>query len=97
MADAKTPREEVIELIERDRGLLGRPMTEDGLPIIGKVPQLDGAYVATGHNVWGVLNAPATGEALAEMIDDSVARTIDLTPLDPIRLRRLDPSLLRSS
>jgi len=66
-----------------------------GLPLIGKVPQLDGAYVATGHNVWGVLNAPATGEALAEMIDDSVARTIDLTPLDPIRLRRLDPLLLR--
>ena len=74
-----------------------RPVTEDGLPLMGKVPQLDGAYVATGHNVWGVLNAPATGEALAEMIDDSVARTIDLTPLDPIRLRRLDPSLLRSS
>ena len=74
-----------------------RPVTEDGLPLIGKVPQLDGAYVATGHNVWGVLNPPATGEALAEMIDDSVARTIDLTPLDPIRLRRLDPSLLRSS
>ena len=74
-----------------------RPVTEDGLPLIGKVPQLDGAYVAAGHNVWGVLNAPATGEALAELIGDGVARTIDLTPFDPTRLRRLDPSLLRSS
>jgi hypothetical protein len=38
MADAKTPREEVIELIERDRGLLGRPMTEDGfrMPLQGE-------------------------------------------------------------
>jgi glycine/D-amino acid oxidase-like deaminating enzyme len=74
-----------------------RPVTEDGLPLIGKVPQLDGAYVATGHNVWGILNASATGEALAELIGDGVARTIDLTPFDPTRLQRLDPSLLRSS
>ena len=59
--------------------------------------ELDGAYVATGHNVWGILNAPATGEALAELIGDGVTRISDLTPFDPIRLRRLDPSLLRSS
>jgi glycine/D-amino acid oxidase-like deaminating enzyme len=72
-----------------------RPVTEDGLPLIGKVPQLEGAYVATGHNVWGILNAPATGEALAELIADGVARSTDLSPFDPARLRRLDPSLLR--
>ena len=72
-----------------------RPETEDGLPLIGKVPQIEGAYVATGHSVWGILNAPATGEALAELIADGVARSTDLTPFDPIRLRPLDPSLLR--
>jgi glycine/D-amino acid oxidase-like deaminating enzyme len=74
-----------------------RPVTEDGLPLIGKVPQLEGAYVATGHNVWGILNAPATGEALAELIADGGSRTIDLAPFDPARLQRLHPSLLRSS
>jgi glycine/D-amino acid oxidase-like deaminating enzyme len=74
-----------------------RPVTEDGLPLIGKIPQLEGAYVATGHNVWGILNAPATGEALAELIADGVTRTADLRPFDPTRLRPLDPSLLRSS
>ena len=72
-----------------------RPVTEDGLPLIGKVPQIEGAYVATGHSVWGILNAPATGEALAE-IAEGVARAIDLTPFDPARLRPLNPSLLRS-
>jgi glycine/D-amino acid oxidase-like deaminating enzyme len=72
-----------------------RPETEDGLPLIGKVPQIEGAYVATGHSVWGILNAPATGEALAELIADGVARSTDLRPFDPIRLRPLDPSLLR--
>jgi glycine/D-amino acid oxidase-like deaminating enzyme len=53
--------------------------------------------VATGHNVWGILNAPATGEALAELIADGASRSTDLTPFDPMRLKPLDPSLLRSS
>jgi glycine/D-amino acid oxidase-like deaminating enzyme len=74
-----------------------RPVTQDGLPLIGKVPRSEGAFVASGHNVWGILNAPATGEALAELIADGVAHSTDLTPFDPIRLRPLDPSLLRSS
>jgi glycine/D-amino acid oxidase-like deaminating enzyme len=74
-----------------------RPVTEDGLPLIGKVPRSEGLYVATGHNVWGILNAPATGEALAELIADGAARRADLAPFDPSRLRALDPSLLRTS
>ena len=73
-----------------------RPVTEDGLPLIGALPGIDGAYVATGHNVWGMLNAPATGEAMAELILDGAARTIDLAPFDPGRLRPLDPARLRS-
>jgi glycine/D-amino acid oxidase-like deaminating enzyme len=74
-----------------------RPVTQDALPLIGKVPRSEGAYVATGHNVWGILNAPATGEALAELIADGVAQSTDLTPFDPARLRPLDPALVRSS
>jgi glycine/D-amino acid oxidase-like deaminating enzyme len=60
-----------------------RPVTQDGLPLIGKVPGVEAAYVATGHNVWGILNAPATGEALAELIADGASRSTDLTPLRP--------------
>ena len=73
-----------------------RPVTQDGLPLIGKVPGVLGAYDATGHSVWGILNAPATGEALAELIADGAARSTDLSPFDPNRLRALDPALLRS-
>jgi glycine/D-amino acid oxidase-like deaminating enzyme len=51
-----------------------RPVTEDGLPFIGAVPGVEGAYVATGHSVWGMLNAPATGEAMSELILDGAAR-----------------------
>jgi len=74
-----------------------RPVTQDGLPLIGKVPGSEGLYVATGHNVWGILNAPATAEALAELIADGGARSTDLAPFDPARLAALDPSLLRTS
>ena len=63
-----------------------RPVTEDGLPIIGAVPGIDGAYVATGHSVWGMLNAPATGEAMGELIMDGAACRVDLAPFAPGRL-----------
>ena len=72
-----------------------RPVTQDGLPLIGPVPSLQGAYVATGHSVWGILNAPATGEAVAELIVDGAARSVDLSPFDPARLAPLDPARLR--
>ncbi|MCA1416034.1 FAD-binding oxidoreductase [Bradyrhizobium sp. NBAIM03] len=72
-----------------------RPVTQDGLPLIGKVPRSNGLYVATGHNVWGILNAPATGEALAQLIADGSAQ-VDLSPFDPARLSPLDPSLLHT-
>ena len=65
-----------------------RPVTQDGLPLIGPVPGLKGAYIATGHSVWGILNAPATGEAIAELIVDGATRTVDLAPFDPGRLTR---------
>ena len=68
-----------------------RPVTADGLPLIGAVPGAKGAYVATGHSVWGILNAPATGEAMAELILDGAARSTDFSPFDPARLAALDP------
>jgi glycine/D-amino acid oxidase-like deaminating enzyme len=71
-----------------------RPITQDGLPLIGAIPGARGAYVATGHSVWGILNAPATAEAVAELILDGAAKTIDLSPFDPARLPALDPDYI---
>jgi len=48
--------------------------------------------VATGHGPWGMLNAPATGLALAELITDGAARAVDLEPLGPARLRTASPA-----
>jgi glycine/D-amino acid oxidase-like deaminating enzyme len=63
-----------------------RPVTDDGLPLIGRVPGLRGAYVATGHGPWGILNAPATGLAMAELVADGAVSLVDLRAFDPARL-----------
>lgn len=63
-----------------------RPVTQDGLPLLGAVPGVANAYVATGHSVWGILNAPASGEAIAELIVNGATRHVDLRRFDPARL-----------
>jgi glycine/D-amino acid oxidase-like deaminating enzyme len=65
-----------------------RPATPDGLPVIGALQGVEGGYVASGHGVWGMLNAPATGEAIAELVVDGVARSTELEPFDPARFHR---------
>ena len=68
-----------------------RPITRDGLPLLGRVAGVTNAYVGTGHSVWGILNAPASGEALADLIVDGAAHGVDLTPFDPARLPPMRP------
>eukprot|EP00249_Psilotum_nudum_P010393 c22516_g2_i1 orf=373-1530(-) len=63
------------------------PYSEDGVPLIGKIPGVKGAYVATGHSCWGILNAPATGASLAELVVDGESKLVDLKPFEPGRFR----------
>jgi len=41
------------------------------------------------------LACAASGKAMAELITEGKARTVDLSPFDPARLPRLDPARLR--
>jgi glycine/D-amino acid oxidase-like deaminating enzyme len=64
------------------------PCTDDGLPLIGKLSSSGvdtGLYIATGHSCWGILNGPATGLGIAELIVDGKAMSVDLTAFDPSR------------
>jgi glycine oxidase len=45
-----------------------RPVTPDGLPIVGRMPGWEGVYVATGGGPKGILLAPAMGRAVADLI-----------------------------
>ena len=71
-----------------------RPICSDAMPLLGAVPGVPGAYVATGHNCWGMLNAPASGKAMAELLCDGTSTSIDLAPFDPARL---DPVRIQSA
>jgi glycine oxidase len=46
-----------------------RPMTPDGLPIIGGEPTLSGLWYATGHGRNGILLAGITGVLLRQLVD----------------------------
>ena len=48
------------------RGL--RPMTPDGLPIVGRAASRDNLIVATGHNMNGLMYGPITGRLVAEIV-----------------------------
>jgi glycine/D-amino acid oxidase-like deaminating enzyme len=45
-----------------------RPMSRDGLPIMGWAPELEGLYIATGHGGQGVMLGAGSGRLAAEMI-----------------------------
>lgn len=67
-----------------------RPLSADGVPYIGAVPGLAGAYVATGHGRQGILMAPPTARALVELMLDGASACLDLTPYDPARVLARD-------
>jgi glycine/D-amino acid oxidase-like deaminating enzyme len=54
------------ELVRFWSGL--RPGTPDGLPILGRLPGQENAWVATGHYRNGILLSPITGQLMAEAI-----------------------------
>jgi D-amino-acid dehydrogenase len=61
-----------------------RPMSADGLPIIGRPSRYRNVVIAGGHGMYGYTLAPVTGEAVAELIVDGTSQT-DLTAFDPNR------------
>lgn len=65
------------------------PLSPDGPPVIGAVPGVKGAYIASGHSCWGILNGPATGLAMAELIVKGKSTSIDISALSPARFARL--------
>jgi len=64
-----------------------RPLTPDGLPMIGRLPTRENVYVATGHQMLGVTLAASTGEALSQLMLEGRTDS-DLRPFDPARFSR---------
>ncbi|QIK62705.1 FAD-binding oxidoreductase [Leucobacter viscericola] len=45
-----------------------RPMTADGMPLLGAIPNRHEVLVAAGHNMHGLSLGPVTGEVLADLV-----------------------------
>jgi D-amino-acid dehydrogenase len=61
-----------------------RPTLPDSLPVIGRVPSVDGVFVATGHGMLGITLAPSTAEALTPLVLEDELRP----ELEPFRADR---------
>lgn len=54
-----------------------RPMSVDGLPIVGPVPGVDGLFLATGHGMLGLTLGPVTGEIVAKQVLEGADQRAD--------------------
>lgn len=73
-----------VDLTSRQDEWVGsRPVTGDGLPLIGptRSPRV---HVAGGHGMWGVVLGPITGKLLADSIIEGRTRP-ELAPFNPLR------------
>ncbi|PKB67852.1 MAG: hypothetical protein BZY81_03725 [SAR202 cluster bacterium Io17-Chloro-G4] len=61
-----------------------RPVTPDWLPIIGRAPGLDNAFLATGAGKKGILLSPAIGKAVADQITKGETQ-LSVAEFDPAR------------
>ena len=61
-----------------------RPMTPDGLPVIGAEPRLPGLWYATGHGRNGILLAGLTGVLVRQLVSGEQPSQ-DLTAFTPAR------------
>jgi D-amino-acid dehydrogenase len=56
-----------------------RPLSADLMPVLGRVPGVDNAFVATGHGPSGLALGPYSGKCVAELIVNG-SSPFDLTP-----------------
>jgi len=54
------------------------PETPDGLPLIKPLTGVPGAFMVTGHLMWGIYQGPATGKVVAELMLDGKYTSVDL-------------------
>ncbi len=81
-ADVLVPGIAQGTILERWAGL--RPLSADGLPVIGAVPGRPGCFIASGHFWDGILLAPATAHLMAQLICGETP-SICLDAFDPAR------------
>lgn len=59
-----------------------RPASADGLPILGRAPDVSGLYFATGHGATGLQLGPYSGKLVAEAVAEGTNEAIEPYRID---------------
>jgi len=84
MARARVPRLGELAIAECWSGFY--EMTPDGHAVVGRAPDHENLFLATGCSGHGVMHAPAIGQLLAELVLDGKT-SLDIEALSPARFR----------
>jgi D-amino-acid dehydrogenase len=84
IVDAVRPFLDGVDLGDRRNEWVGsRPVTPDGLPLIGPTAS-PRVFVAGGHGMWGIALGPITGQLMAHAVLKGETPP-ELAPFDPLR------------
>ncbi|TFV67612.1 UNVERIFIED_ORG: FAD-binding oxidoreductase [Bacillus sp. AZ43] len=84
IVDAVRPLLTGVDLDDRrDEWVGSRPVTADGLPLLGGTTS-PRVFVAGGHGMWGIALGPLTGMLMARTVLEGTAPA-ELRPFDPLR------------
>lgn len=76
--------EDVNWAARRNEWVGARPMTGDGMPIIGRLPGHERVAVAAGHGMHGLTLGPVTGRLVSRLFTDPQS-SAESNPFDPSR------------
>jgi sarcosine oxidase subunit beta len=86
---ARIPKLQNAEVM---RGITGiYDMTPDSRPLLGKVPNVDGLYLAAGFSGMGFKISPAVGLVISELLLDGASKTVDISAFRPMRFAEGQP------
>ena len=68
-----------------EEGVGYRPCAPDQLPVIGRVPGIENAWIASGNCREGVILAPVTGMIVAELMSGREPSDLPVSSVDPRR------------
>ena len=88
-AVSRTPAAYVSEVDTRDMERLEvwaglRPLTPDGLSLLGRSPRYDNLTLAAGHSMIGMSSGPASARLVTQVITGEEP-FMDMSPMDPAR------------
>lgn len=85
-AESQMPCLADAELVQHLAGI--RPVSADGLPLIGQVPGFENVFMATGHGHSGIGLSAVTGRIVADLVVRGTSGIrVDLATFSPARFR----------